>query len=198
MVLLLVAADVALSAVVWQFSYLGLPKWSRDCTDTTAVTVFYGGRNWHSRARLDAARQVLTDCASMRGILVGGARPGREYWGSEWMKTQLVSAGIAASRLTSERWSYHSRGNVRAMIAMARSRDIERLVLVSDPLHLHRLLFIARSQASQAGISLETIAVYPTRDTLAFLWRPHYEALAWLAGLLPEQFYERVLRVLRR
>ena len=192
---LLAAADVAFSAAVWQFSHLGLPNWSRDCTKTSAVVVFFGGQNWHWRERLDTAQQALTDCPQMRGLLVGGARPDQNYSGSEWMKAQLIATGTGAGRLISERRSYESRGNIREMLAIARTSSIDRLVLISDPLHLHRLLFIAKNDASDAGIALETIATYQSDIPFNFFWRFHYEVLAWQAATICSSLRKTVSKI---
>ena len=114
------------------------------------------------------------------------------------MKAKLIDAGIDASRLASERLSYDSRTNVQQMLALAQAQSVKRLILVSDPLHLHRLLFMARDQAAGLGLSLRSITAYPSRDPLAFLWRPHYEAIAWFAELLPRGLYENLLLSVRK
>lgn len=194
---LVAAADIGLSAAVWHYSDTGLPSWSRDCAEHSAVVVFFGGENTHTTSRLETARTALQECPDMPAFLVGGARPSRDFWGSEWMKSWLAETGIAEARLRTERQSRDSRGNLDAMFAIAREEGTRRLVLVSDPLHLQRLLFEAGRTPTHETYAFETLAAYPAADRLDFLWRPHYEALAWLEQLLPEGVHRRVVDMLR-
>ena len=196
LIVFIVAMDVAVSAVVWRYSSLGLPEWSRDCENHSAVVIFFGGQNVHTIARLQAAHKALLECPKMSALLVGGSRPGRSFWGSEWMRFYLVEKGISPTRLATELRSYDSRGNVTEMYALARKKDLRHLILVSDPLHLHRLLYIVH-HSQFATIAIKTISTYPRDDRTAFLWRPHYEAMAWMAQILPESMFHRLLRMFR-
>jgi vancomycin permeability regulator SanA len=193
-----IAADLLVSTVIWLSSPALVTKWDETCQSSTALVIFFGGENSHTRSRVNEAADALKACPALRAFLVGGARPDRGYFGSDEMKGMLVDAGVAKNRLASERISFHSFGNIDAMFELAGTGDIEELVLVSDPLHISRLAHDASGHVSFARYRFSGLVAWPAEDPLAFWWRPHYEAVAWLMQILPATLYDRVIQVFRR
>lgn len=193
----IVGVDLLLSAGLWIASPLWVRHWNTTCSPHTALVVFFGGENSHTQSRVDTAREALQRCVELRAFLVGGARPQRGFFGSDEMKDQLTKRGIAEERLTTERLSFDSIGNIDAMFALARERRPRELVFVSDPLHIARLDLIAGYHVMSERYRFSGLPAWPRDDAFAFWWRPHYEAVAWIVRMLPEELYTRITRRLR-
>ncbi len=192
-----VAADLVVSTAVWFASPAFVERWDGTCRQGTALVVFFGGENSHTISRVDVAAAALATCPQLEAYLVGGARPLRSTFGSEQMKTMLENAGIAGGRLFTEKASYDSVGNVKAMFELAAARGLQDLVMVSDPLHLIRLARQSRGHAMQGSYRISGLPAWPGHDPLAFWWRPNHEALAWLLWMLPEEVFARIIRFFR-
>lgn len=193
----LLVADLVVSAALWATSPLFFRQWDGACWPDTTLVVFFGGENSHTGSRVRTAAEALKACPELRAMLVGGARPERGFFGSEEMMRQLVEAGNVETRLVSERRSFDSPGNIEAMFSLADLWQPAELVLVSDPLHVLRLAHIAGEREAAARYRLTGLAAWPREDPLAFWWRPHYEAAAWVAQMMPRGLYGRIVALIR-
>lgn len=144
------------------------------------------------RARLDHGAQLYRDGWAPRVVVSGGltgtarrseAAAGREY---------LIAAGVPADAVWTEDSSRHTLENLFFVRETLRRHGWNRLLLVSDPLHLARALAFARGLALDVACSPAPGAP-PRRGTPAWWLRAGREAflLHWYhVGMT----YSRLLR----
>lgn len=192
----IVALDAAFVALAWLGAPLAYERWDGTCNDRTALVVLFGGENTDTSRRVDAARQALEACPALTALLVGGARPERNYYGAEEMRGQLMQAGIDGARLTSERASFDTDSNADAALQMAAGQALERLVIVSDALHIARVVTLTPLTTGN-GHAVAGLPVSLADTPLSLWWRPHYELVAWTLAALPSQVQATILRWIR-
>lgn len=189
-------SDLIISISVWNASPLLVREWNGACEEGTVLVIFYGGSNRHTESRVETAGSYLLSCPVLKSYLVGGARPGEDFYGSEMMMANLVALGIAPERLFAERESFHSVGNIEQMFQFDDTAG--HFVFVSDPLHILRLSFEAERNKMRGGQRLSGLIAWPKEDVLASWWRPHFEAAAWILRAVPGQLYEATAKLLRQ
>jgi len=194
----MIALDLLLCAAAWIMAPAFFERWNGACASGTAFVVLFGGENSHTPARVETALGALRQCPSAVALLIGGARPERGFYGAEEMKAYLAAAGIDPSRLTSERRSFDSASNAEAILSVAAGRPIEELVLVSDTLHIARMVHATVLDQAQGSYRLSGLSHLPSTDPLAWWWRPHYELAAWILVALPDGFQSWLLERIRR
>lgn len=180
----IVALDAAFVALAWLAAPLAFQSWDATCDDRTALVVLFGGENSDTDRRVNAALQALEACPALTALLVGGARAERGYFGSEEMRQRLVEAGIDGARLTSERSSFDTDSNADAAVQMAAGKALERLVVVSDALHIARVVTLTQLRPGN-GYAVQGLPVSLTDAPGSLWWRPHYELVAWTLAALP-------------
>lgn len=193
----LAALDLLFSVGAWALAPLMFPSWDGRCASGTALVVLFGGENSHTAARVGAALKELQACPQLKGFLVGGARPERNFYGAEGMRRDLTNAGVDSSRLVSESRSFDSASNAEAVLAAAVGRPISELVLVSDTLHIARMLNVT-SLAKPSPYRVSGLPAFAKADSIGFWWRPHYELVAWLLTVLPNSVQSQILKWIRR
>ena len=144
------------------------------------------------RARLEHGAQLLREEWAPRIIISGGvtgdsrvseAQAGREF---------LLAQGIPEAAVLMEAGSRHTLDNLFNVRDTLRSEGWNRLILVSDPLHLARAATLARGLSIEVLLSPATESP-PRRGSLAWMRRAGHEAflLHWYhVGMI----YSRAIR----
>ena len=128
-------------------------------------------------------------------VCVGGHRHDPERYGAELMADALVSLGVPADKIYSEKESFDTVGNWIQGLAILDREGWTRPVLVSHPLHLARAYSIASPQPWPVYLS----PVYSVWGLLADkpigTWvRVHREWVAWLSlWLLPSDTQQELV-----
>jgi uncharacterized SAM-binding protein YcdF (DUF218 family) len=196
-----VLTDVILSFVAWRAAaaFVHEADVASVCAPASharaAIVVFYSDDAPMRRERLAKAADLARFCPSALIFLVGGARPHRNYFGSEEMAGQLEGAGIARSRIRTERASYDTATNVAEAKAMA-AAGAARLALVSDALHLLRIHAVFGQ--TPPGMELSDFPTGGDAGLLRMVSRANYEAAAWLAMLAPQTLRELAYKLTGR
>ena len=202
LVLCLAAADVLLSVFVWRLANnasrgADMAAVCPPAADArAAIVVFYTDDPALRQERLGKAAELARECPSSLLLLVGGARPHRNYFGSEEMARGLAAMGLGRQRLRTGRESYDTQTNVLEMKAMAAADGAVRLALVSDALHLLRIR--AAVGDASAGMELFDFPVGGDAGLMRIVSRANYEAAAWLAMLAPEALRGLVFKLIGR
>jgi uncharacterized SAM-binding protein YcdF (DUF218 family) len=184
-------ADVMLCLLLWHQAPSIKPRDS--IPEAAPIVVFYSPIEAERAARLEATRQLFLRHGPRKILLVGGARPRQFYFGSIAMADELAAGGIPMRWLKTEMRSNDTQTNVAAAIELAAGE--RRLLVVSDRLHLARILPALAEQAPD----VEAIAVDCGGPELVWprLWRLHYEALAWMASVLPDRWRQSIIGLFR-
>lgn len=196
---LLIICILALDCTAASVHYWGTEKIVPDSCqwDAQAVVVFYGDQGQSSLNRLDAARKIWeTHNPKPQILLVGGARPARDYYGSQWMAELLQQSGIAADDLVIDRTSFDTRTNLTALKRIVQELDIKTLLLVSDRLHLRRIVPLMKDRFSKEVSYRPCAAAIP--NGLVGIWvRVHHEWVASIgyAALGEERFTAAMARL---
>ena len=159
--------------------------------DSAAIAVFFSDDPADRQSRISVAIEAARECPDSLILLIGGARPGRNYYGAEAMSGELQIAGIPKARLRAERASYDTASNVSELARLADADGISRLILVSDPFHLLRIRhYFARSSRNYelSAAASGAAAAWPH-----IVWRAAYESCAWAGMLLPETLRQKLL-----
>ena len=105
-----------------------------------------GGPNRYFEYRLDAAA-ALWRAGKVRYLLVSGDRRPPGYDEPSAMRAGLVACGVPAERI------YRDFAGVRTRDSILRAADVfgqKRLIVVSQPFHLARAIFLARQEGMEA------------------------------------------------
>lgn len=176
------------SAIVWKRDYASVPA------EAPAV-VFYSSHDADRQARIAATLDLLRRGGPRAVLIVGGARPGRGYFGAEEMATELIALGVPATSIRTERSSYDTESNTEAAISLLSVAPAA--VLVSDPLHFPRILVGLRRRGWDRPVAFHHSSRQDQSLATALL-RTHYEAIAWLGLLAPQAVRDAVFRFIRR
>lgn len=144
------------------------------------------------RARLDHGAQLYRDGWAPRVIVSGGLTGAARRSEAAAGREHLIAAGVPADAVWTEDSSRHTLENLFFVRDTLRRHDWNRLLLVSDPLHLARALAFARGLALDVACSPAPGAP-PRRGTPAWWLRAGREAflLHWYhVGMA----YSRLLR----
>ena len=105
-----------------------------------------GGPNRYFEYRLDAAA-ALWRAGKVRYLLVSGDRRPPDYDEPSAMHGGLVARGVPAERI------YRDFSGVRTLDSILRAEEVfgqKRLIVVSQPFHLARAIFLARQEGIEA------------------------------------------------
>lgn len=144
--ILIALAVLAIIAVIWIRWVYGQIEWyaSRDMAIPSDAIAVFGAAEYDGhpspvfRARLDHAESLYSRGIAPLIVTLGGdggdqfseGRVGEEY---------LVGAGVPDSDIIAETESTSTDESVRRLAVIARTNDLQRIVVVSDATHLFRI-----------------------------------------------------------
>jgi uncharacterized SAM-binding protein YcdF (DUF218 family) len=143
---------ILLVAAVAYPLWLALQVWEqsrRDENHSADAIVVLGAAQYDGdpspvfRARLDQAAYLYGEGFSDTVIVTGGKRAGDRFTESEAGRGYLVSQGISEEVMLGEEEGSTTLESLRRVRALARSRNIRTVLLVSDPMHSERIKRIA-------------------------------------------------------
>src|SRR5918998_921305 len=146
-----VLAVLFVAAVVYPL-WLGFQVWRQSRSDenhSADAIVVLGAAQYDGepspvfRARLDQAAYLYGEGFSDTVIVTGGKRAGDRFTESEAGRGYLVSQGISEEVMLGEEEGSTTLESLRRVRALARSRNIRTVLLVSDPMHSERIKRIA-------------------------------------------------------
>jgi uncharacterized SAM-binding protein YcdF (DUF218 family) len=135
----------------WLLALGAVIAWgSRDRAQASDAIVVLGAAQYWGRpspvlrARLDHAMGLWRRGLAPRLVLTGGVGVGDTTSEAAVSRKYVVSAGIPDSAILLETSGRTTRDSLRSVARMLESRDIKRVILVSDPFHMLRLDLLAR------------------------------------------------------
>ncbi len=147
-----IAAGVAIAAAaVWMASALAV-LWhaSRDRAAPADAIVVLGAAQYRGRpspvlrARLDHAMGLYARGMARWVVLTGGTAEGDTASEAVVSRAYLLQSGVPDSVLLLENEGRTTSQSLRRVAAMLRARDLEQVILVSDPFHVFRASLVAR------------------------------------------------------
>jgi uncharacterized SAM-binding protein YcdF (DUF218 family) len=136
---------------LWLLALGAVIAWgSRDRAQASDAIVVLGAAQYWGRpspvlrARLDHAMGLWRRGLAPRLVLTGGVGVGDTTSEAAVSRKYVVSAGIPDSAILLETSGRTTRESLRSVARMLESRDIKRVILVSDPFHMLRLDILAR------------------------------------------------------
>ena len=141
-VLLLVAYPVYLGFQVWSQSHRD-ENHSADAIVVLGAAQYDGDPSPIFKARLDQAVYLYGEGFSQVVIVTGGKRAGDRFTESEAGANYLVEQGIPATAIVGEDHGTTTLESLRAVRSIADEREIDSVLLVSDPMHSERIKRIA-------------------------------------------------------
>jgi uncharacterized SAM-binding protein YcdF (DUF218 family) len=147
-----------------------------------------------------AARQFETG-GFERILCAGGARPARNLYGSELMKSELLRLGIPLGRVFTENVSKDTPSNVDEALKVVEGKGWNTATLLSSPLHVYRVRELLQGRSGSPRVFLAAYGYGECRPEIDWktLWRQtHYEwGARLLQGMLPARFYQRLIEFIR-
>ena len=172
-----------------------------------AAVVFFGDHDRHympgreTLRRLDHALELYREGMIDNLICVGGISlvKKRGVSGSYMMRDYLIRKGVPGSRVMYDSVSYDSFSNWEEARRMLVSNGWKTVTLISSPFHLYRLSGIV--DADGLVLSFSPYSRECKVSLTAFMYQRqwiHHEWIAYAAlKLLPEQYYRKLLRMIR-
>jgi len=152
-VLLLAVAYVGVTAVqVWSTS-------RRDERGPAEAIVVLGAAQYDGapspvfRARLDHALELWRSGVAPIVSVTGGGRPGDRSTEARAAADYLLARGMSDEDILREVEARNTWESLAATARFLRPRGLERVVLVSDPSHMHRIATIAEELGLEAEVS---------------------------------------------
>ncbi|MFA5260617.1 MAG: YdcF family protein [Candidatus Omnitrophota bacterium] len=185
-------------------------RFSGDFPADTAGMVFFRGFDETKRflspdtlRRANEAVRLYQKGSVSMIACIGGARPGRDVFGSQVVKDYLVSRGIPGEKIVVDRESFDSRTNWQVARRLARDHGWEHVTLIASPMHNQRLKkVVAAAPLDHGKVFYSAYSYAGCEPPLSWkeLWiDTHYEWLAYTAEfILPEPFYTQAVRQLRK
>ncbi|POP41275.1 multidrug MFS transporter [Superficieibacter electus] len=146
------------------------------------------------QARLDHAIHLWQEGLVRINILTGGLSAHAQHADAAIARQYLLEQGIPASAILTEETSTKTRDNVQNAKALMQAHQLTTALMVSDPLHMYRLMLIAWDNDIQAWSSPAPGSLYRSWSTrLSMLTR---ESL-WYTGyriyrLMPQTAVQKV------
>jgi uncharacterized SAM-binding protein YcdF (DUF218 family) len=156
----------------------------RELRDNRPTAVF--------RARLEHGARLLREGWAPRILVSGGVTGDSQVSEAEAGRELLLAHGLAAATVLVEDGSRHTLENLFNVRETLRREGWQRLILVSDPLHLARAAAVARGLRLEVLLS-PAVDCPPARGSLGWALRAAHEAflLHWYhVGLI----YSRAIR----
>ena len=155
------------TAVLWHAS--------RDRADKAEAIVVLGAAQYRGRpspvlrARLDHAIGLYARGLAPRIALTGGTAEGDTASEALVSRAYLLQAGVPDSVLLLENEGRTTSQSLTRVAQMLRSRDLERVILVSDPFHVFRASLVPPARAGRADFADEHRRVRAGRATAGVL-----------------------------
>ncbi len=127
-----------------------------------------------------------------------------ETRGGRGMRAILREASVPAPNAHGEPHSYDTLTNADAFWKMLNERNWRDVVVVSSPIHLHRILYLLRhhDQSRATATRIRVLPYSPHRGTIRILdhWREiHHEWIAWtMLHALPRAWFRAIMRAKRK
>ncbi|MGE0268748.1 MAG: YdcF family protein [Candidatus Omnitrophota bacterium] len=154
-----------------------------------------------TRQRLDHALKLQEQGFFDRYLCVGGHRPNRHFSGAQMMKEYLLRNGVKEENIFLEPHSYDTKTNLRYTAPILRNNKWYSVILISSPLHIHRIKKMRESKYFQGRIVQWAPHPYSKPNSkldLAEIWKDiHYEWTSYAVGLLPYPVYSRIVHFVR-
>ena len=147
-----IAAYAVLAALAaWVLSVLAVFAWgARDRARPSDAIVVLGAAQYAGRpspvlkARLDHAVDLWKRGLAKRLVLTGGRGTGDTISEAAVGRRYVMKAGVADSAILLENEGRTTDASVAALAAIMKEKEIERVILVSDPFHMLRLQILAK------------------------------------------------------
>jgi uncharacterized SAM-binding protein YcdF (DUF218 family) len=146
-----VAAYAVLGALAtWVISVVAVVVWgARDMAQPADAIVVLGAAQYAGRpspvlkARLDHALDLWKRGLASRLVLTGGRGVGDTISEAAVGRRYAMKAGVADSAILLENEGRTTEASIEAVSQIIDKRDLERVILVSDPFHMLRLQILA-------------------------------------------------------
>lgn len=102
------------------------------------------------QARLDHAADLYKKDLAPFLITTGGTHPGEKFSEGEVGKMYLVKKGVPAEKIISDEESLTTRENIERIAEIAREKNFQKIIFVSDPFHMYRALLLAKNFGIEA------------------------------------------------
>jgi len=135
--------DVLASYLYYNYSIKYLDKYP--CSKSDAAIVFFAAfdkdKNLDTlqKARLNKAVELFKSGIVDNIICVGGNRSSQNLHGSLKSTEYLLSKGIPSDRVFYDLYSFDTKSNLNEAHKIASQRSFDKLIYVSDAIHLHRI-----------------------------------------------------------
>jgi hypothetical protein len=187
---------VAVGSVLLHARYAApCTDYEKDPEQPAGAVVFYGDEGLLTAARVEGGVQLLMSGAVDEVYFVGGWRPLAHRNGAEQMAAAARQRGADPARVAHDAGSYDSISSMTEALERAKERELAGIVLVSDQLHLARLIRVFRSAAVETGYTgglAWRCAPEDLSPPMTFA-RAHHEAAAIALGFLAPEDAQRAL-----
>lgn len=157
------------------------------------------GKQTHQR--LNHALELYRQGYFKEFLLVGGSRPRHHYSGAQLMRTYLVNKGVPPEKIFLEQKSYDTLTNLSFTEEILRSRRVMKVILISSPLHIHRIEALGDSRFLVGRFTFYSPHPFFGADPPYNAWEMwkavHYEWVAFALRRLPQPWYEALVKRLR-
>lgn len=141
---------VVLSAIIFIYNAVAIYRFSQqdqtqkaDCAIVAGAGVEGDQPSPVFQARLDHAVHLWQEGLVRTVILTGGRSPHAQQSDAAIAREYLLAQGIPASAILTEQTSTRTRENVKNAGEIMREHHLNTALLVSDPLHMYRLMLMA-------------------------------------------------------
>ena len=104
------------------------------------------------RARLDQARRLYREGVAPLIVVLGGKRPGDRFTEAQ-AGARYLERDLPANRVTGVKAGTTTLDSLKKFTGLAGERNIRRIVVVSDPLHLGRVQEMAEDLGFEVAVS---------------------------------------------
>ena len=151
--------------------------------------------------RLNKAANLSQHAPTANILCIGGARPESGRYGTLLMRNYLVSLGFDPTRILTEMHSNSSQSNILAATQILHQMGIAEATLISSPIHLPRLKYLADRVSPEIEFHLIPYGFKTSRPPIstATIYRQiHHELAAFMLDwLLPESCFSRLINFFR-
>lgn len=155
------------AATIWQTS-------KRDERPRSDAIVVMGAAQYDGkpsavfRLRLEHARVLYNDEVAPLIVVLGGKRDGDRVTEAQ-AGAAYLEEDLPADRVTGVKSGRTTLESIKNFTGLAKERDIETIVLVTDPLHLARAAEMARDLGFKVAVSSSTIPESTKRKRLVLM-----------------------------
>jgi vancomycin permeability regulator SanA len=197
--IILLAVDIS-GVVIFYLNCISYNKDVKDLTECDAGVVFFHSFDKQnqlsdeSKKRLDMAYQCFENHKITNIICVGGWNWKYPMYGSLKMKKYLVSKGIPENIIFNDTLSYSSLSNWREACKIIDKNGWNKILLISSPTHLPRLMHIVGG----SGYQISAVTFHPDYSYIEIWEESNIEFAKWTAvSLFPEKFIDKFKNFLR-